>query len=86
MSGDFTKVDKKFDDFLKEKDRFYKSKIDYILSYSNKDGYFNIKIIPSKDNRGIDPREYFEQKLQTGKGKEKLERLLKENNIHSIIF
>jgi hypothetical protein len=77
-------IENKFDYLLRENDLLYESKLKFETFYIFSGNYYKIKILPA--NKDFDSQTYFEHNFAKGKGREKLDKFKKENNVGVITY
>jgi hypothetical protein len=80
----FNTIENKFDYLLRENDLLYESKIKFETSYIFYGDYYKIKILPAV--KEFDSQVYFENNFANGRGREKLDKFKKENNVGVITY
>jgi hypothetical protein len=86
VMSNFERVNKEFKDFLFVNDKLAGFRIDYSLSYSAREGYYKIKIFPSKNNSNFNSRQYFIDNFENEKGLEKLAEFADKNSVSLITY
>jgi hypothetical protein len=78
------RIENRFDCILRENDLLYECKIKFQTAYVPSGNYYRIKILPAV--KEFDSQAYFEHNFAKGKGREKLDKFKKENNVGAVVY